>query len=194
MVVTPNFVHIVLQTNRLAEMKDWYCTLLGAHMVFENELLCFLTYDQEHHRIALVAPGGLTERTPQTVGMHHAAYSFPSLENLLHRYGELAALGIEPLIPVQHGVTTSLYYQDPDGNMVEFQVDNFPTPDEATDYMQGPEYAADPIGPSFDARRMADALAAGADPAELATRAWALAGPELPHPMTRSAGVASTSA
>jgi hypothetical protein len=58
--------------------------------------------------------------------------------------------------------------------------------------MRGPEFAADPIGPAFDPRRMADALAAGADPAELATRAWALAGPELPHPSTLLAGVGAS--
>ena len=192
MTVTPTFVHVVLQTNRLAEMKDWYCTVLGARVVFENEMLCFLTYDDEHHRIAFAAPGGLTERTPQTVGMQHAAYSFPTLATLLERYGELVAGGIEPFVPIQHGVTTSLYYRDPDGNLVEFQVDNFSTPDEATEYMGGPEFAADPIGPAFDPGRMAGALAAGADPAELATRAWALAGPELPHPITLLAGAGAT--
>ena len=49
----------------------------------------------------------------------------------------------------QHSVTTSLDYRDPDRNFVELQVDNFATPDEATEYMRGPEYASDPVGVSF---------------------------------------------
>ena len=36
------------------------------------------------------------------------------------------------------GVTTSLYYRDPDGNFVALQIDNFVTPDETTSYMEGP--------------------------------------------------------
>ena len=40
-------------------------------------------------------------------------------------YARLKGLGIEPDACVNHGVTTSLYYADPDGNQVELQVDNF---------------------------------------------------------------------
>lgn len=52
----PKFAHVVLQTSQKAQMRDWYCTVLDAHVVFENELLCFLTFDEEHHRIALLSP------------------------------------------------------------------------------------------------------------------------------------------
>jgi catechol-2,3-dioxygenase len=34
---------------------------------------------------------------------------------------------IEPVIPVDHGPTTSFYYEDPDRNSVELFVDNFST-------------------------------------------------------------------
>src|SRR6478752_3355358 len=39
---------------------------------------------------------------------------------------------IQPHVPVQHRPTTSIYYLDPDGNMVELQIDNFTTPEDAT--------------------------------------------------------------
>jgi catechol 2,3-dioxygenase-like lactoylglutathione lyase family enzyme len=183
---TPKFAHVVLQTNRLEKMRDWYCTVLGARVVYENPGMCFITFDEEHHRIAFVRPPGppLVERTPQTVGLQHSAYTFPHLQSLLDKYSSLRSQGVEPLVPVQHGVTTSLYYRDPDGNLAELQVDNFEEPLDATAYMEGPEYAADPIGPSFDPQRMLDALAQGAAPGELTTRSWALTGPRLPHPMT----------
>ena len=86
--------------------------------------------------------------------------------------------GIEPLVPIQHGVTTSLYYRDPDGNTVELQVDNFADPDDATAYMTGPEYAADPIGPTFDPAAMVVALRTGVPECQLTTRAWAMNCPQ----------------
>ena len=165
--------HIVLQTTQLAALQDWYLKVLDAHIVYENEFIAFMTFDEEHHRLGIMQIPGLVERSPITVGMAHCAYTFDTLEMLLAKYRDLKYAGITPLVPVQHGITTSLYYRDPDGNMVELQIDNFATPDEATDYMVGEEYTTDPIGPSFDPDAMATALATGTPQAELITRAWA---------------------
>lgn len=171
-------------------MRDWYCALLNGHVVFENDALTFVTFDEEHHRIAfLVPPVQLEAKSPMAAGMHHVAYTFDGLDDLLDRYATLRERGIEPQVPIQHGVTTSLYYRDPDGNFVELQVDNFATPDEATAYMTGPEYAADPVGVGFEPEAMLEARRAGADEAELRTRAWALrTSPDLPNPMAALSG------
>jgi catechol-2,3-dioxygenase len=171
--------HIVLQTTQLPPMKEWYLTVLDAHIVYENGFIAFMTFDDEHHRLAIMEIPGLAERTPVTVGMAHSAFTFDSLDALLTKYVDLAAAGIAPRVPVQHGVTTSLYYRDPDGNMVELQIDNFATPDEATSYMSGEEYTTDPIGPSFDPDAMFSALQAGAPLPELTSRAWAKTCPQL---------------
>lgn len=175
MTVRPRLAHFVLQTSQLPAMRDWYLKVLGAHAVYENEAMSFLTFDEEHHRVALLGlpPGVLAERTPLTTGMAHSAFTFPTLDDLLDKYLELKGAGIHPRVPVQHGLTTSIYYRDPDGNMVELQIDNFATPDEATEYMKGPEYAADPIGPSFDVDELIKAYRGGTPEAELITRAWA---------------------
>lgn len=187
MPATPRLAHIVLTTPNLTPMREWYQTVLGARIVYENPALCFLTFDEEHHRVALVCPPGapIAARTPLTACMHHSAYTFAGLNDLLDHYQQLKAAGIEPLTPIQHGVTTSLYYRDPDGNLVELQVDNFSHPDDATAYMMGPEFAADPIGPAFDPQLMHEALASGVTAEELQTRRWALGGPALPDPMSR---------
>lgn len=185
MSATPKFAHVVLQTSRLADMRDWYCALLDGHVVFEGHGLSFVTFDEEHHRIAFMAPPvQLEPKSPQASGMHHVAYTFASLDDLLDRYTALKEAGITPHVPIQHGVTTSLYYRDPDGNFVEMQVDNFATPEEATAYMTGPEYGADPVGVSFDPDTMLAALRAGTNVGDLTTRDWALAtSPELPSPL-----------
>jgi catechol 2,3-dioxygenase-like lactoylglutathione lyase family enzyme len=190
----PRFVHVVFQTGQLEAMRDWYCTVLDAHVVYAGNGLEFLTFDEEHHRIALIGmPPGMAEpKTPATAAMHHTAFTFGSLDELLERYQQLAAAGIRPAMPVQHGMTTSLYYRDPDGNFAELQIDNFATPDEATAYMHGPEFEGDSVGPAFDIERMVTARANGASVAELTTRAWALSGPELPNPMQVLTGAGPT--
>lgn len=45
--------HVVLRTNQSSEMVEFYKTLLGADVVYANDFLAFLTYDEEHHRIAI---------------------------------------------------------------------------------------------------------------------------------------------
>ena len=143
------FAHIVLQTGQLAPLRDWYLKVLDAHVVFENEMLCFMTFDEEHHRLAIAQMAQPAPRTSATVGMGHSAYTFANLESLLTKYEDLKNAGIQPHVPVQHGPTTSIYYRDPDGNMVELQIDNM-APDDATAYMRGEEFSSDPFGPSFD--------------------------------------------
>ena len=171
--------HYVFQTNQFAAMKEWYLTVLDAWVVYENEWVAFLTFDDEHHRLAIAHLPGLTERTPLTVGLAHTAYTFGALDDLLTKFEQLKERGITPHEPVQHGVTTSLYYRDPDGNAVELQIDNFATPAEATAYMRGEEYGADPIGPSFDPEAMLTALRAGTPQSELISRVWANRSPQL---------------
>src|SRR3546814_3574325 len=49
--------HFVLRTSRFEELVDWYQTVLGATPAFKNELLAFLSYDEEHHRVAILKIG-----------------------------------------------------------------------------------------------------------------------------------------
>ncbi|GJF32422.1 putative biphenyl-2,3-diol 1,2-dioxygenase III [Kitasatospora sp. NE20-6] len=179
----PKFAHVVFQTSRPDEMRDWYCAVLDGHTVFQDDALCFLTFDEEHHRVALITPPTPLERkTPATACAHHVAYTFDTLDDLLARYGKLQETGILPAVSIAHGVTTSLYYRDPDGNFVEMQIDNFAEPHEATAYMHGDEYREDSVGPAFDPAAMLTARRAGATVEELTDRAWSLE-QNLPDPM-----------
>ena len=176
--------HYVVNTNNIAAMRDWYCTVLGAEVVFENDMMCFITYDDEHHRLAfMTSPGGVAEKPVNSAGLMHTAFTFPNLRRLLDHYTHLKSLGLTPQVPVQHGPTTSLYYRDPDGAFAELQVDNYVTAQEATDFMHTQEYADDPLGPVFDPQLMLDALNQGADEQTVTTREWAASGPEMPNPL-----------
>jgi catechol-2,3-dioxygenase len=173
--------HVVLQTSRLREMRDFYGAVLGAHVVFETDDACLMTFDEEHHRVAFTSPPfPLQDKSPVAAGLHHSAYSLASVDELLEHYAALAARGVFPAVCAQHGVTTSMYYLDPDGNFIELQVDNFATPEAAIEYMMSPEYTADAAGPTFDPELMIKARREGVDVGEVSTRAWALAGPPRP--------------
>ncbi|OCL04423.1 Glyoxalase/Bleomycin resistance protein/Dihydroxybiphenyl dioxygenase [Glonium stellatum] len=149
-VVSPiRLAHVVLRTNNFKTMVNFYKTFLGAKANYENEFLSFLTYDNEHHRIAIAALPGTGPKTTKTCGLEHIAFTF-TFEDLFLAYRQRKARGIEPSWCVNHGVTTSIYYHDPDGNMLETQVDSFSTPEEATAFMMSKEFAENPIGADFD--------------------------------------------
>ena len=58
------------------------------------------------------------------IGVDHVAYTYASLNDLLENYAQLKEKGIRPYWCVHHGITVSMYYADPDGNQMEFQVDS----------------------------------------------------------------------
>lgn len=65
------------------------------------------------------------------------AFGFSTLEDLALVYYQRKSIGIVPLQCVDHGMTTSIYYIDPDGNQIEMQVDHFENNDDATTYNVG---------------------------------------------------------
>jgi catechol-2,3-dioxygenase len=42
--------HVALKTGDMAKAKAWYLSVLDAQVKFENETLCFRSYDDEPHR------------------------------------------------------------------------------------------------------------------------------------------------
>jgi catechol-2,3-dioxygenase len=162
--------HVVLRTNNFASMVEYYKTFLGAEVVYKNEFLAFLTYDEEHHRLAIVAVPGTKGKDAESCGLEHIAFSFRSLEDLLLTYRQRKQKGINPIWPVNHGPTTSIYYKDPDGNMIETQVDNFESPDEATDFMNSVYFAENPIGTDIDPEDIISKLRSGVSESELKKR------------------------
>jgi catechol-2,3-dioxygenase len=154
------FAHFVLRVRNLEESIAWYQTLLGMEVVHHAGKLVFLTYDDEHHRLALAeTPVGAGARGAP--GLDHVAYTLGSLGDLLSTYKRLAAKGIKPVWPINHGLTTSLYYEDPDGCRVEFQVENFDTPAKLRAYMESEAFAKNPIGVGFDPDQLVARYQAG---------------------------------
>jgi catechol-2,3-dioxygenase len=142
--------HIVRRTSRYEAMLDWYQKVFGAEIVHADPMLAFLTYDDEHHRFAIANLPGLEDQPPMAAGTDHVAFTHADLGDLLYTYARLKADGIEPYWCINHGPTTSMYYKDPDGNRIEFQVDNFATAEASNRWMRSGAFQANPIGVVFD--------------------------------------------
>lgn len=153
--------HVVFRTSRFDEMVAWYKTVLNANPAFESETIAFLAYDDEHHRIAFIHVPGLSEQPAGQAGVHHVAFTYDSLDTLLDNYERLAAMGIQPSWTVNHGPTTSLYYTDPDGNQLEFQIDNYDSVEEAGEFFFTDAFTTNPIGVDVDPAELRKRLQAG---------------------------------
>ena len=159
------FAHFVLRAKDLNKSVAWYKTVLGLDVQHQNPMLVFMTYDDEHHRLAIVQAQNKDQVPKGAAGVDHVAYTLDSLEDLLVLYKRLKGEGILPVWPINHGLTTSLYYEDPDGIRVEFQVGNFETKEELNAYIRGKAFAENPIGVNFDPEKLIERFESG-DPLE----------------------------
>ena len=166
------FAHVVLKTKQYEEMVSWWCNFLGAQVRHGNDFLSFLSYDDEHHRIAIARMPHLADRAADTVGVEHFAFTYASLDDLFGQYERMKAAGIAPYWTINHGMTLSAYYRDPDGNQVETQVDSM-TMEEADEFMNGPLFAENPIGINVDFDALAARHRAGEDAASITDYATA---------------------
>lgn len=141
--------HLVLRTAQFPEMVAWWKNFLVASARHESDFIAFLSYDDEHHRLAIVNVPHLSERPVHTAGLEHVAFTYASLDDFLGNYERLLGQGLSPYWTINHGMTLSAYYRDPDGNQVETQVDSM-TMEEADDFIRGPLFAANPIGVEVD--------------------------------------------
>ena len=86
----------------------------------------------------------------------------------------LAEEGVRPFLNLDHGMTMSMYYQDPEGNGVEIQVDGFGDWAKGKEWMwASEEFGENPIGVFFDPERLVEARKQGLAFEEIHRRARA---------------------
>jgi catechol 2,3-dioxygenase-like lactoylglutathione lyase family enzyme len=140
--------HVALRTPRFKEMCHFYLTMLNASRP-SNDVALFIRYDFEHHRVAIINTPHLHTPAEPVAGVVHFSFTYRTLEEVLGNYLRMKQAGIHPCWCINHGFTTSIYYYDPDGNMMETQFDNMDVA-EADEYMRSEYFAKNPIGVDFD--------------------------------------------
>jgi catechol 2,3-dioxygenase len=160
----PSFHHVNLKTTRLQELIDWYGAVVGTEVTYQFAQGAWLTNDAANHRIAILAFDGFTEDPDRDmrIGMHHTAFEYGEFERLNDTYLRLREQGIVPELCLDHGVTFSYYYADPDKNRVELQVDCFGDWSLSKRWMATSEdFHADPLGAVVDPAKVAEDWARG---------------------------------
>jgi catechol 2,3-dioxygenase len=117
--------HVVLNVRDAAKSKEFYTRTLGLRVAHEDLArgTVFLSFGREHHDLALfqMATGEPPEASQP--GLHHMAWQLGNFEELQAAYKELKAIGVPVESTIEHNVTRSVYFRDPDGNRVELYCD-----------------------------------------------------------------------
>jgi len=118
--------HVVLKVTDLDRSEQFYNGVLGmpvcARFDEQGMRMTFFSLGN-HHDLAIAEVSGASSAGDQVVGLHHVAFRIgTSLADLVEANTHLVEAGITPE-PVDHDVTKSLYFHDPDGNGVELYVD-----------------------------------------------------------------------
>jgi catechol 2,3-dioxygenase len=119
--------HVVLRVTDCERAERFYAGVLGLPLcarLDEGGLkMAFFTLGNHHDFAVMEVPGDGGSRSESAAGLHHVAFKIgTTLDELREARAALEAAGIATT-PVDHEVTKSLYFEDPDGNGVEVYVD-----------------------------------------------------------------------
>ncbi|KAB5580886.1 Glyoxalase/Bleomycin resistance protein/Dihydroxybiphenyl dioxygenase [Coniochaeta sp. 2T2.1] len=173
--VSPSSIgHFGIRTtpDKFEAMVKWHLDFFGGHTVLRNEKAAFIAWDDEHHRMVIVSDPSHRQLTNRATAatVYHIAFTIDTLSDLVTSYEQKKARGIVPHWPVNHGMSTSMYYTDPDGNEFEMQVNNFDTEEEALAFMATEEYAQNPIGVDINVDELIRRVRSGEDDASIKRR------------------------
>ena len=92
-VIHPKFHHFNLKTTRLQEMIDWYRTVVGAEVLFQDGQGAWLSNDEANHRVALLfiprdlraqVPGHGTQTVAAAYRLGGPALALMTVKSLTH--------------------------------------------------------------------------------------------------------------
>ncbi|AZI38146.1 biphenyl 2,3-dioxygenase [Caenibius tardaugens NBRC 16725] len=158
----PDYIaHFVIRTNHFAKTLDWYREFFDTVDVYYQDGLAFLTFDNEHHRIAIGQLPDLTELSDTVAGVDHIAFTIRDFTRFIENYERLKQTDIVPFWAINHGPTTSLYYRDPNGVKLEIQTDNTSYPGGPSAFFKSDTFASNPVGVEFDPDLLVEMFRAG---------------------------------
>ncbi len=136
-----SLTHMGIYVRDLPRMKAFYTGVLGLSVSDEGHVprlgadICFMSGDPKvHHQVVLV--GGRPESATYTTVMQ-ISFTVPSLAELRRTRDRALAAGATGLRQVDHGNAWSIYFADPEGNVVEV-------------YLDSPFHIPQPHGEPFD--------------------------------------------
>lgn len=128
MIKIERIAHVVISVRNLEKSRDFYTRVLGLQVMGTMPGVIFMAANgRDHHEIAIGEIGPQAPNAkPTDIGMVHCAFRLRNEEELLEAYQTLLREGVEISYTVNHGVTKSVYFFDPDGHELEVYADNSP--------------------------------------------------------------------
>lgn len=120
--------HVVLRVANLQQSKEFYLKFSNFYLMEEEAgLVAFIGLEGHGNILDLVQTtdpsASATHKdfaSRSGLGLQHFAFEFDSHEDLKSAYDVLKSGGVKILDMLDHGSTESVYFADPDGNIVEY--------------------------------------------------------------------------
>ena len=116
--------HVLLRAADVERSRKFYTEVLGFQVMEEDPEHggTFMALEGHAHTLDLFPakePGGPPPVASGGVGVHHVAFQVESDEALRAAYFTLRDHGVEIVRAVDHVSQQSIYFHDPDGNLLE---------------------------------------------------------------------------
>ena len=129
MVQTKRVCHVVLNVRDVEASTKFYTEVIGFQIALQKEDATFLTCGTIHHDLALFK-AKQSFRLDGGVGLNHMALQVEDFDTLTEYHHILEMNNIDIDRATDHGMTSSIYFEDPDGNGIELFCNNQDTPAE----------------------------------------------------------------
>lgn len=140
--------HLVLNVTDVERSTKFYRDVVGFQVarMRPDRSGAFLTCGVVHHNLALFkAPAGAQPAQKGQIGLNHFAFQVDDYQALQEAHDRLTEANAVIDHIVDHGMTRSVYFLDPDGIMMELYCNTFDTEEEGLAFMKATPGQATPI-------------------------------------------------
>ncbi|HEV7989578.1 MAG TPA: VOC family protein [Candidatus Binataceae bacterium] len=122
--------HVVLKVRDLERTKKFYAEVMGLEVMKVEpsiKMAFFASNGRDHHEIAAIEiDGNIPDSQAGGFGLSHLAFRLRDEAHLRAAYTDLKEHEVKIISAVNHGVTKSIYFRDPDGHLLEVYCDGLP--------------------------------------------------------------------
>ena len=130
MIHAERIAHAVIKVRDLEKSRKFYTEILGMDVMNHSPeigILFLANNRRDHHELALLQIGPQAEvPSANAIGLLHIAFRLRNEAELRAACKELKEKQVPISFTVNHGITKSVYFRDPDGHELELYCDNSP--------------------------------------------------------------------